>query len=850
MLCLAIALIGLLQASEPPPRFERLESGLRVVIVEDHALPLVSVQLWYRVGSAYDPPGQPGLCSVVRAILAHRDEAALKLRAAGVRFEGRTERDACYFSSVLPPNFLEYVLDVEAARMRPLTATAEMAGRGLNAAARDYAVVADDPNHIVLRHVLAAMFPDHPYQHPPGFVAAPLKDLSADEVNEFLGRWFVPGNATLFVIGDVSTVRVLEQVRQRFGKLKWAEPPRRAEPKRLEAETIQISLPHPNRAGVMIAWRTLPLGYFENAAIDVLMHHLCNEVDGPLRQRLAKEGGDFSLAWRRDAWHEHGLLMVSVDYWNEYARQPPDPIPDVSVGSAFAEQILSMVDRELQESATRTPTEIQHNRARALAERTVGENRAALRGRAANLAEHELVGGDLLLAEFGAARLRGVGVGDVQAAAELLSGARRIVATFRPSAMPSSSDGGPLISPLPANSARQLGGVAVLALLARHNRAPQPTDPKTTPPIVAERVRDGLTVSTCVMPKVQRPAVLTMKSIDQHPHSDLHFRVGSWLNTDAGIVQQALDYTGYHGITLCLAESIGRCATSSGYLGCASATRVPAIIEWQSRLVQPPPEKEEPLHRLADHVDVYVVGAVDPASIRRVVSECWQDWRPQTWAEAPTNGAEPGANVDKPGVPAAGAGRLFLAFARGERPHVELELLVRFDLGAEEITFSRLELENLARLIGWTGTDDIHIDDCRTACWRDWQIDDRALKARAYVDPEELAPTLRAMVRQIARLRNGTLAASSVATALRLGRVQHLVALDSPQAICEALWLGRENPWTPDSRLIPERFLAKMGPASRGAHVWVTARSADEELLERFSNLEHELNEMLAVRAP
>ena len=191
MILACVSLIALAQVGQPAPRVERLDSGLRVVIVEDHSLPLVSVQLWYRVGSAYDALGSPGLCHVTRTILEHRDDAALRLRAAGVRFESRTLRDACYFASVLPPNFLDYVLEIEAGRMPPLRTTPEMLATGLAAAARDYGLEPDDPEKLAERRMLAAMFPNHPYQHPPGFVAESLRKLEPEDVDEFLERWFV-----------------------------------------------------------------------------------------------------------------------------------------------------------------------------------------------------------------------------------------------------------------------------------------------------------------------------------------------------------------------------------------------------------------------------------------------------------------------------------------------------------------------------------------------------------------------------------------------------------------------------------------------------------------------------------
>ncbi|MBP9025530.1 MAG: hypothetical protein KBH81_05190, partial [Phycisphaerae bacterium] len=78
-ICSLAGLVLLLQAAvgaaaegERQPRFERLENGLRLGVVEERGSPLASVQLWYEVGSAADPADSLGLCDVTRRVLAAR----------------------------------------------------------------------------------------------------------------------------------------------------------------------------------------------------------------------------------------------------------------------------------------------------------------------------------------------------------------------------------------------------------------------------------------------------------------------------------------------------------------------------------------------------------------------------------------------------------------------------------------------------------------------------------------------------------------------------------------------------------------------------------------------------------
>ncbi len=409
LLAALLSLFG--QPLEPPPRFERLTNGLRVCLVADNALPLVSVQLWYRVGSADDPADQPGLCHVLRTLLEHREQAALRARAAGLHFESRTLRDACSFETVLPadPNYLAFVLDLEAARMRPLTVTRETLADAMDAAERCSPAVCsarsdgDGDGPEIEPRLLSALLPEHPYRHLPGTLAEPVRKVSAELAGGFLARWFVPGNATLLVIGDVQPDEVMEMIRQRFGGLSLAEPPRRPERRTPDGgfaiERIERGEDSPDSSALRFAWLTPPAASIENAALDVLMQRLCNPVDGPLYQRLI-EAGFGAVRWRRESWREAGVLVIEV--------------------RPGLEEAGPIIHRELERAATERPTEIEFNRARNLAAGAVLEGRSGFAARARRLGEHEVIGGDVLLAEFELPRVQRIAVGAVQAAARAL----------------------------------------------------------------------------------------------------------------------------------------------------------------------------------------------------------------------------------------------------------------------------------------------------------------------------------------------------------------------------------------------------------------------------------------------
>jgi zinc protease len=543
------------QPLDPPPRFERLPCGLRVCVVEDRGLPLVSVQLWFRAGSVHDPPTRPGMCRLAQILLEQRDDLALRLNAIGARMESRTLRDACFFSTVLPAEAFEAALEVEAARLRPLDVDNARIQRGLRSIAvppADAADRADDADELA---VLARLVPEHPYRVPPGFAAASLAELPPEDVQEFLERWLAPAGATLFIIGDVETEAALEAVKRRFAGSAWREPARRAELPPLEAAQPRALLALPaggpgGEADIELHWLTPARSGRRSAALDVLMHHLCNPVDGSLTARLAAAGCG-PPRWSRAHWRLGGLLTLSVAAPGQAGLpaasgapaedQPPGASTPVS---AAPEQVEPLVLAALAAAADAVPHEIALDRARNLAEQTVMEGRGSFADRALALAEAEMVSGDILLHEIEAPRISRLTVADVrEAARRLLAGGRIVVHRARaPHALESADVAG--VAPL--DVARRPDCLTASERLARLSRIPvaairERAPPVKTPHIAAPRLRAivacvGGVPWTCVRVVLDEPPDATRARLA---------RVAAALARQA----ELLDYLTYHGLS-------------------------------------------------------------------------------------------------------------------------------------------------------------------------------------------------------------------------------------------------------------------------------------------------------------
>jgi zinc protease len=579
-------------ATEFVQHVERLANGLRVVLVEDCASRQVSVQFWFDVGSGSDEPPGSGLCEVYRRSLTGPGWFGGPLAGSAVRGESGTLSDAWFFATTVPVGGLETELCRHAGLLgvgRPTRGAVGLTRWKVRREGWQAAPFSDGQ----WQALLATAFPQHPYGHLPGGEIAAVRSTNPRAVNERLSEWSVPANATLVVVGALRTDDALRRIRQRFGCLPWTDVPPRARPAFPPAELVHLPPAQGDSPGLDLAWVTPGAAADELAALDVLMHMLCNPVDGPLNARLTAAGCR-PPHWTRQAWREAGLLVLSVDLEEEgtEARRHEGT-------EGRCREIERIVGEELALVIERPPGEVALNRARALAARDVRNRRASFHDWALELGWSEVVAGDVELAAWELPRREQLRVGDVQRAAALLRDTRTVV---RPRV---ARTGGGIVRPAPAG---HFG-----------------TPPKRTAghtPVVVEL---GNGVAVRIFHVVD--AGPTVVETRVQGAGDLAPAIHALLA--AGSIEfstpQLRDYLSYHGLDLSAVCEKGR----TGLISRGAARDVPQMVELQALLLQRPDRSAAALAALGGirRVDVRIIGDIEPQAAEAAVRAVWEDWR-------------------------------------------------------------------------------------------------------------------------------------------------------------------------------------------------------------------------------
>ena len=211
-----------------------LPNGLDVLIHEDHALPIVAVNVWYHVGSKNEVPGRTGFAHLFEHLMfegsQHYDRGYFHpLQEAGAALNGSTNADRTNYWEVVPSNALDLALWMESDRMGyllPALTDAKFSNQRevvLNERRQNYE---NRPYGLAGMAIVSALYPaDHPYHWLTIGGADDIRAAHIDDVKAFFQRYYHPANASLTLAGDIDTEMGILLADEYFGEVPAGEKP-------------------------------------------------------------------------------------------------------------------------------------------------------------------------------------------------------------------------------------------------------------------------------------------------------------------------------------------------------------------------------------------------------------------------------------------------------------------------------------------------------------------------------------------------------------------------------------------------------------------------------------------------
>lgn len=305
-----------------------LENGLTVLTKEVRTAPVVSVQVWYRIGSRNEKPGVNGIAHQLEHMLFKGTQArpvqfGRLFSALGSQFNAFTSYDETAYFGTVERDKLEALLTLEADRMQGALINPEQLESEKRVVISELQGYENSPEYRLDRAVMRKAFPHHPYGLPVGGTKADVEKFTPEQVRQYYQTYYSPENAILIITGDFDTKPTLQRVREIFEKVskraKTAAPNSPQQPAKGQGipgaapSKEPVVLKEPGSAALLQVVYPLPDAKDPDvAAIDVMDSVLTEGRSARLYQALVETG----LASSVDAYPaeliEQGWYTITV----------------------------------------------------------------------------------------------------------------------------------------------------------------------------------------------------------------------------------------------------------------------------------------------------------------------------------------------------------------------------------------------------------------------------------------------------------------------------------------------------------------------------------------------------------
>jgi zinc protease len=276
-----------------------LKNGLRVITVEDHSAPVVSISITYNVGSRNERQGRTGFAHLFEHMMFKGSENVgsgehfLLVFNNGGNMNGTTNEDRTNYFEALPANQLDLALYLEADRMRSLAITKDNLDNQRNAVQEERRLGVDNQPYGKSGEVQQELLYDNfAYKHTTIGSMEDLNAASVDDVSQFFKMYYAPNNAVLTLVGDFKTDDALARIKKSFEAIPrqptppsvdMTEPEQKAE-RRANLEDQLARAPQ-----VDLAFKAVPGNTKDFYALQVLTAALQSGRSSRLYQKLVRE---------------------------------------------------------------------------------------------------------------------------------------------------------------------------------------------------------------------------------------------------------------------------------------------------------------------------------------------------------------------------------------------------------------------------------------------------------------------------------------------------------------------------------------------------------------------------------
>ncbi len=278
-----------------------LDNGLDVILHIDRTVPVVSVNLWYHVGSAREVRGKSGFAHLFEHMMFQGSQNAAAglhfklIEDAGGTLNGSTTTDRTNYWATVPKNYLELLLWLESDRMGWLlpAMTEKKLHTQIDVVKNERRQNYDNRPYGLAFEILSEhLYPEvHPYSWTTIGSMEDIGNASLGDVTAFFKQYYGPNNASLCIGGDIDIEKTKSLVSQYFGSIPSGPPVAKMKP-RIPDIRDAIYLTHEDNVQLprlYMAWHTTHVYGHDDAEMDLVIDALSHGKNSRLYRSLVYE---------------------------------------------------------------------------------------------------------------------------------------------------------------------------------------------------------------------------------------------------------------------------------------------------------------------------------------------------------------------------------------------------------------------------------------------------------------------------------------------------------------------------------------------------------------------------------
>jgi zinc protease len=310
----------------PPYQLQTLPNGLQVVAVPHHQQPVVSMRMIVRAGGALDPKGKNGMAELAASLLtqgagaksAHELNDTIDFIGGAMGAGAGT--DLSFVNAVVMKDSFETGLRLLSDVARRPTFAAQEIERQRQQMLSSLQVSFEDPGFIADAVFRRLVYGFHPYGMPQSGTPQTLEAITRDDLVAFHRRNFVPNNAILAIVGDVTDQEAFDAVRKVFGDWERRDVPADTftAPPEPTRRVILINKPDAVQTEVRVGHIGVRRNHSDYMAVNLAIRILGGEGANRLHQVLRTERGlTYGASAEMDTLKESGAFEASTNTRSE-----------------------------------------------------------------------------------------------------------------------------------------------------------------------------------------------------------------------------------------------------------------------------------------------------------------------------------------------------------------------------------------------------------------------------------------------------------------------------------------------------------------------------------------------------